>query len=169
MKRSIINVLQFFLILILIAFFAPKMKIFDRPIWHSPKQIIDYDLDGPGTSQQIFDIYSFSHITHGIIFYFILYWLGYRKDLILYIAVIIEILWEVFENTPFIIKKYRNNFPEYKGDSVINIIGDTIFAVIGVYLTYLSPKLALAFMVILEIILYPFKANFLYLSIGSLL
>ena len=43
-----------------------------RPLWHDPKKIINFELDGKGTSQQILDIYSFSHITHGILFYFLI-------------------------------------------------------------------------------------------------
>lgn len=145
------------------------MKLLNRPVWHTPKQLIDYNLDGPGTSKQVFDIYTFSHITHGIIFYYILKNLGYNNNVIVYIAVIIEILWELFENTPFIINKYRKRFVKYEGDSIVNMIGDVIFTVLGIFLTYFSPKLAFIYIILSEIILYPFRANLLYLSIGSLL
>ena len=166
MKNAIYNVLLLSIFFIISAFFSPNRTLFGRPIWPSPKKIIDFQLDGD--SQQIFDIFSFSHITHGVIFYYILKYLKFSNDFIVYIATFAEILWEWFENTPFIINKYRKKFKNYRGDSIVNIIGDVIFTIFGVYLTYLSPKHALIFVSLLEIILYPFKANFLYLSIGSL-
>ena len=80
------------------------MEIFGRPLWHHPKKLINFELDGKGTSQQIFDIYSFSHITHGILFYFLLKYLNYNTINGLYITIVLEIIWEIFENTPYIIK-----------------------------------------------------------------
>ena len=147
------------------------MEIFGRPLWHHPKKLINFELDGKGTSQQIFDIYSFSHITHGILFYFLLKYLNYNTINGLYITIILEILWEIFENTPYIINKYRQKkaFKNYKGDSIVNMIGDTIFTILGYYLSYKSEKIAILYMIISEIILMPFKANFLYLSFGSLI
>ena len=147
------------------------MKIFGRPLWHNPKKLINFELDGKGTSQQIFDIYSFSHITHGILFYFLLKYLNYNTINGLYITIILEILWEIFENTPYIINKYRQKkaFKNYKGDSIVNMVGDTIFTILGYYLCYKSEKFAILYMFFSEIILIPFKANFLYLSFGSLI
>jgi len=147
------------------------MKIFGRPLWHNPKKLINFELDGKGTSQQIFDIYSFSHITHGILFYFLLKYLNYNTVNGLYITIILEILWEIFENTPYIINKYRQNkkFKNYKGDSIVNMRGDTIFTILGYYLCYKSEKLAILYLFFSEIILMQFKANFLYLSFGSLI
>ena len=147
------------------------MEIFGRPLWHHPKKLINFELDGKGTSQQIFDIYSFSHITHGILFYFLLKYLNYNTINGLYITIILEILWEIFENTPYIINKYRKKkeFQNYKGDSIVNMIGDTIFTILGYYLSYKFEKIAILYIIISEIILIPCKANFLYLSIGSLI
>ena len=147
------------------------MEIFGRPLWHHPKKLINFELDGKGTSQQIFDIYSFSHITHGILFYFLLKYLNYNTINGLYITIILEILWEIFENTPYIINKYRQKkaFKNYKGDSVVNMVGDTILTILGYYLCYKSEKFAILYMFFSEIILMPFKANFLYLSFGSLI
>ena len=59
-----------------------------------------------GTSQQLIDIYSLSHISHGIIFYLILD--GYRINFF-FQSLIIELAWEIFENTDYIINKYREN------------------------------------------------------------
>ena len=140
-------------------------------IYKSLSKIIDFELDGKETSQKMFDIYSFSHITHGIIFYFILNYFNYTVNKIFIISFFIEIIWEWFENTSFIIKKYRKNpnFEHYQGDSKINIIGDIIFMVFGLILCLISPYVAIAYVIISEIILYKFKANLLYLSIGNLI
>ena len=173
MKKAVINIifLSFIIILFAYLFIPSTMKLAGRPIWHFPKRLIDYELDGEGTSQQVFDIYSFSHITHGVLFYFILQYLGFHYSAIAYWAALIEIIWECFENTPFIINKYRmkKEFKHFKGDSLINIVGDVIFTVLGVYLTYLSPIAAIIFVILSEFVFYPLGANFLYLSLGSLI
>lgn len=169
MENNLIDVLTIFVVTIIICSFLPTEKKFlGRPIWHYPKSLIDYELDGPGTSQQVFDIYSFSHITHGIILYYVLKYLGYDQNQTLYLAVIAEILWEIFENTPYIINKYRKSFKEYQGDSIVNIIGDVIFTILGVYLAHTSIHMAIFYTIASEIMLYPYKANLLYLSVGSL-
>ena len=146
------------------------MKIFGRPLWHNPKKLINFELDGKGTSQQIFDIYSFSHITHGILFYFLLKYLNYNTINGLYITIILEILWEIFENTPYIINKYRQKkeYKYYEGDSIVNMMGDIVACIVGFYFAYKSPHYALVYLIVSEILLRPFKASLLQLSIGSL-
>ena len=61
-------------------------------------------------SQHITDWYTFSHIIHGIGFYFLL-WLVARRCAPLgvrfVLAALLEAAWEVFENTPFVINRYR--------------------------------------------------------------
>src|ERR1051325_1988970 len=67
------------------------------------------DTCSSNNSQQLFDPYSFTHILHG----FLLFWivrLLFRKlapAWQLTIAVALEAAWEVFENTPFVIDRYR--------------------------------------------------------------
>ena len=111
-----------------------------RPIWYNPKKIISLELDGADTSQQIFDIYSFSHITHGILLFYFFKYLNTNVIHGLYLTILLELIWEIFENTPYIIKKYRQSpeYKNYKGDSIVNIIGDTIFTILGYYLAYKS-------------------------------
>src|SRR3954465_6310510 len=65
--------------------------------------------DSPRTSQMLADWYSFSHIVHGFIFYAAL-WLVARRWPIEWrflIALLIEASWEVTENTPMVIDRYR--------------------------------------------------------------
>jgi len=175
MEKQLFSIFSIIVTFLLILYFIPieNQKIFTRPIWHQPKKNIDFELDGKGTSQQFIDIYSLSHITHGILFYFLIQKTNipfFQKNG-LYIAILLELIWEIFENTPYIINKYRKKeeYKEYKGDSIVNIIGDTLCMILGYYLAHKSSKYALLYLLISEILLIPFKANFLHLSFGSLL
>ena len=175
MKQELLRSLSFFFILLLIicSITPSNFKLMGRPLWHDPKKIINFELDGKGTSQQILDIYSFSHITHGILFYFLIKHLNlfHGATTGLGVTIILETLWEIFENTPFIINKYRQKkaYKNYKGDSIVNMIGDIILTIVGYYFAYKSPKLSIIYLVVSEMLLTPLKANFLYLSFGSLI
>ena len=117
------------------------LRIMGRPLictcgtiklWHG--EVISSE-----NSQHISDWYSVTHAVHGILFYFLLWlisrtfpWLrGVQVRLIL--AVAIESVWEVFENTDFIINRYREATIalDYFGDSVINSTADILFMSLG--------------------------------------
>ena len=121
------------------------------------------------SSKGLIDIYSFSHISHGILFYFIFQYLQFDVLNALYLTIILEFLWEMFENTDYIIKKYRKKYRDYDGDSTINIIGDIIGTIIGYIFAYNLPYISIIYLVLSELLLVPYKANLLELSIGSLL
>jgi hypothetical protein len=92
-------------------------------------------------SQHIADWYSFSHLIHGLLFYFFahLLWRKWRlldgKPAIwaLPIAVAFEGLWELLENSPLIIERYRAVTVSlgYNGDSVVNSLADIGFMALG--------------------------------------
>jgi len=86
-------------------------------------------------SQHISDWYSFSHIIHGFIFYWLLTVIGRRlpTGLKLVLAILIEAGWEVIENSPIIINRYRAETIslDYYGDSVINSVCDVLLCVLG--------------------------------------
>lgn len=87
------------------------------------------------TSQNLGDPYSFSHVLHGLIFYGFLWF--FRKKIPaeyrLIIAILIEVAWEIFENTPFTINRYRTATAslDYFGDSILNSVGDIVSMIVG--------------------------------------
>ena len=88
-------------------------------------------------SQHLSDWYTFSHIIHGFGFYG-LFWLigrrfGWPLGLRLVLAVALESAWEILENTPMIINRYRATTIalDYYGDSVLNSIADIGWMTLG--------------------------------------
>ena len=77
-------------------------------LWHGVVQSAE-------NSQHIADWYSFSHVIHGLLFYFFAHLLWRRWRLFggrpaawaLPIAVAFEAFWELLENSPLIIDRYR--------------------------------------------------------------
>jgi hypothetical protein len=94
------------------------------------------DTCSSSNSQQLFDPYSFTHILHG----FLLFWLVallFRKFTPawqLWLAMALEATWEVLENTNFIIDRYRAQTAAlgYTGDTIVNSLGDLFCAFVGV-------------------------------------
>ena len=94
-------------------------------------------------SQHIADWYSPSHLLHGLVFY-AFFWLILRRASIgtrLTLATLIEVVWEVAENTDTIIDRYREATIalDYYGDSVLNSISDTAFMWLGFLLAARLP------------------------------
>jgi hypothetical protein len=87
-------------------------------------------------SQHLTDWYTYSHVLHGIIFYWLLS-VVFRGRLSvaarLVIATLIEGAWEIFENTPYVINRYRAQTisRDYYGDSIVNVVGDMLAMLVG--------------------------------------
>ncbi|MEO8547358.1 MAG: DUF2585 family protein, partial [Sphingomicrobium sp.] len=89
----------------------------------------------PRTSQMLADWYSPSHLVHGFLFYAAL-WLIARRWPIqrrFLVALLVEAAWEVIENTPMVIDRYREATTAigYTGDSVINSLSDIAMMALG--------------------------------------
>jgi hypothetical protein len=95
----------------------------------------DSDIWSSENSQRVADAYSFSHIIHGMLFYGLL-WLAARRQpvkLRFLIALLIEGGWELLENSPLIINRYREATigQGYFGDSVLNSVCDVGMMALG--------------------------------------
>jgi Protein of unknown function (DUF2585) len=109
-------------------------------------------------SQHLLDWYSFTHVVHGLILYFLLWLVLPRAPIALRLAlaVAIEGAWEIFENSDFITTRYRAGTAsfDYYGDSIVNSISDNVAMMVGFALAFLLPTWSVvALAVIVEIAL----------------
>lgn len=87
-------------------------------------------------SQHLTDWYTFSHVLHGILFFWLLSFFRHLSfSMKLGIATGVEVGWEILENTPLIIDRYRETALAlgYSGDSIINSLSDTLAMIGGFY------------------------------------
>ncbi len=130
--------------------------------------------DSPKTSQMLADWYSLSHIAHGLLFYAAL-WLVARRwpvERRFLLALAIECGWEIVENTPMVIDRYREATAAlgYSGDSVLNSVSDILMMSVGFLVARRLPVwAAIALLIMLELIpLYVIRDN-LTLNVWMLL
>lgn len=109
--------------------------------------------DSPRTSQMLADWYSLSHIVHGLLLYGALWlfagrWPVGRRFIT---AVLIEAAWEVIENTPMVIDRYRETTAAlgYSGDSVLNSASDIAMMALGFVAARKLPVWAAVLLVVL--------------------
>ncbi len=131
-----------------------------RKIWGIEGQpgVWSGNINSEHNSQFLADPYSFSHVTHGILFYGLLRLVGgnlaVRTRALIVLA--IEAGWEVVENTDFVINRYRaaTISLHYYGDSVMNSMSDIGFCMIGFTLAYLLPtRMTIVLVIALEVML----------------
>ncbi len=124
-------------------------------LWHGVVQSSE-------NSQHIADWYSFSHVIHGLLFYFFAHILWRRWKLLggkpaiwaLPIAIAFEAFWELLENSPLIIDRYRAVTVSfgYEGDSVLNSLSDIGFMALGFWIASKLPwKVSLAMAIVFEL------------------
>ncbi|NQW04209.1 MAG: DUF2585 family protein [Acidobacteria bacterium] len=101
---------------------------------------LEADIWSSSQSQRVLDPYSFTHVLHGFLFYGLL-WLVARKAPVstrLFAAVALEAAWEILENSPIVIDRYRavTIAQGYIGDSILNSVSDIFMAAFGFLLAW---------------------------------
>lgn len=126
----------------LLAIFGGKaiiLKMMGQPIWCKCGSWIpwSWDIWSSHNSQHLVDPYFFTHMLHGVILCAMLYRLPrtISETSRFLLAVVLEAAWEILENSPTIIERYRmaTISKDYLGDSIINSAGD-LFACAAGYL-----------------------------------
>jgi hypothetical protein len=122
------------------------------------------------TCQHLSDPYSFTHMLHGFVFCGLLAWGAARLSWSwrLWLAVAAECVWEIFENTEFVVRRYRENTMAlgYQGDSVFNSVGDILACALGFLLARrLGWRRAIAVFALTEIVLLFWIRDSLLLSV----
>jgi hypothetical protein len=157
--------------LALVAGFAAILHAMGRPLicpcgtielWHGAA-------NDSGTSQHIADWYSLSHVIHGFIFYGVAALIGRWRGRPLAIAtalvgaIAVEGAWELLENSPMIIERYRATTisDAFGGDSVLNSAADIGFMIAGFTIARLAPApLVVAAAILMELVaLYVIRDN----------
>lgn len=154
-KKYVIFALGIVVITILILFSMgriPFCKCDVISIWSS-------DVTSNQQSQQFADPYIFTHVIHGIAFYFLL-WLTFGKRLNpiqrLLLAIGIEGAWEILENTDYVINRYREATIslDYYGDSIFNSVGDIVAMIVGYIAAWKFPKkITIGIVILIELLL----------------
>ena len=91
-------------------------------------------------SQHVVDPYSFTHVLHGVLEFWLIGLVFSRMPLAwrFFVAIVIESSWEVAENTSYIINRYREATIslDYFGDSIINSLADIVACASGFLIAY---------------------------------
>jgi hypothetical protein len=125
-------------------------------------------------SQHLADPYSFTHVLHGLLLCGLVSWALPRFSLAwrLWAVISIEALWEVVENSAFVIQRYREATLslDYYGDTILNSMGDILFCVIGFMVARrLGFRRSLVFFIVTDMLLLIWIRDSLLLNIVMLI
>ena len=125
------------------------------------------------TSQHLLDPYSFTHVLHGVIFCWLLRVFVPRLSWAwqFWLAVAVEAVWEVVENSDFVIQRYHEaGALSYFGNTIVNSLGDIAMCGFGFVLArYLGFSRSLALFVAVEVVLLFWIRDSLLLNIVMLI
>lgn len=155
---------------------AVALRIEGRVWWCNGGEAYLYsnDINSMHNSQHLLDPYTISHVLHGLLFFFAIRWLWPKLAVPwqLWVAISIEVAWEVAENSPIVINRYRAATMAlgYEGDSVANSVGDLLAAVVGFLIAWrVGWKVSLALFVASELIMLWWIKDNLTLNVIMLL
>jgi hypothetical protein len=130
----------FLAILIIAALTMVQLRLQGRLWWCVCHQAFIWvgDAWSSHTSQHLFDPYSFTHVLHGFMFFWLISLalpkLADHWQLVLTVA--LEGMWEIIENSEFVIQRYRETTAAlgYSGDSILNSLSDMLLCGVGLVL-----------------------------------
>jgi hypothetical protein len=156
MKRT----LPWLAIVVVLAAAAYQLRSQGRLWWCSCDYLLLWSGDpwSSDNSQHFLDPYSFTHVLHGFALCGLLVLIFPRLSQIwqLWLAVSLEALWEVVENSEFVIRRYREETAAlgYHGDTIVNSLGDIVVCGLGFVLARrLGLRSALVLFVVTEVVL----------------
>ncbi len=122
----------------IVAATALILRTMGQPWWCALGDLSPWtsNINSAHNSQHLFDPYALTHVLHGVLLYGAV-WLLLAKRLgqrgRFTVALVAEAAWEVFENTDFVINRYREATIslDYLGDSVLNSLGDIVACALG--------------------------------------
>lgn len=116
-----------------------------------------WDIWTAHNSQHLIDPYFFSHVLHGVLFYAALRWVPRLSQAGRFlIAMGLEASWEILENSPLIIERYREATMAvgYTGDSIANSVTDVAACLLGYWFSsQFSWRWSVALFVVSEIVM----------------
>lgn len=154
------RMLPWFAIVAVLAGTAYQLRSQGRLWWCSCDYLLLWSGDpwSSDNSQHLLDPYSFTHVLHGFALCGLLVLIVPRVSAVwqLWLAVSIEALWEVLENSEFVIRRYREETAAlgYHGDTIVNSLGDILVCGLGFVLARrLGLRRTLALFVVTEVAL----------------
>lgn len=125
-------------------------------------------------SQHIFDPYSFSHIEHGLLFYWLLAWALPKLRLAwrFVAALTLEAGWEMFENSSAMIRRYNETTISkgYAGDTILNSVSDLALCGLGFAIAhYLGFWRTLVLLIAIEVVMILWIRDSMLINIIMLL
>ena len=141
---------------------------------HGPIRVWSGNIHSDENSQQVADPYTFTHLVHGAALYALFRAAAPASAASLRFAMAItaESVWEVLENTDWVIERYRAETIslDYYGDSILNSIMDILACGLGFWLAKRLPVWAtVCWVVVLETVLALWIRDNLILNILMLM
>ena len=150
----------YYAVTVLIAIAIVVLRLQGRVWWCQAGDYAPWSWENWSThnSQHFIDAYSFTHVLHGVVEFWLIGLVFTRLPLAwrFFIAVFIESTWEVVENTSYVIQRYREATMslDYFGDSVINSVADIFCCALGFWIAWkLRFWKSLALFVLTELVL----------------